>query len=103
MAQDLKVGDKVLIISGDHKGTEAKIVKMDRKSGKAMLEGIGVVERHMRKSYINPNGGKKTIHVGINLSKLKLIEAAKAEKKSTKVAEASKADKKSAKQKKGAK
>ena len=81
MAQSLKVNDKVKIISGDNKGKEAKIVKVDRENGKAMLEGIGVVERHMKKSYLNPAGGKKTIHVGIDLSNLKLVEAAKVEKK----------------------
>ena len=71
MAQNLKINDKVRIISGDNKGTEAKIVKIDRVAGKACLEGIGLVERHMKKSYLNPAGGKKTIHVGIDLSNLK--------------------------------
>lgn len=97
MAQNLKINDKVLVIAGDNKGKEAKIVKIDRKAGKAMLEGIGMVERHMKKSYLNPAGGKKTIHVGIDMSSLKLVEAAKFEKI------AKKADKKDAKAKKGAK
>ncbi|MBQ3348485.1 50S ribosomal protein L24 [Candidatus Saccharibacteria bacterium] len=88
----MKAQDKVLIIAGDNKGTEAKIVKVDRKKGLAYLEGIGMVERHMKKSYLNPNGGKKTIHVGIDMSNLKLVEAAKAAKTD-----------KNAKQKKGAK
>ena len=95
----LKANDTVVIIAGDNKGTKAKIVKMDRKNGKACLEGIGLVERHMKKSYANPKGGKKTIHVGIDLSNLKLVEAAKVEKK------AAKADRKASKKeaKKGAK
>lgn len=97
MAQNLKANDTVLVIAGDNKGKKAKIVKIDRKADKAMLEGIGVVERHMKKSYTNPKGGKKTIHVGIDLSNLKLVEAAKVEKT------AKKADKKDAKAKKGAK
>ena len=97
MAQNLKVNDKVLVISGDNKGKEAKIVKIDRLSGKAMLEGIEVRERHLKKSYLNPAGGKKTIHVGIDLSNLKLVEAAKFEKA------AKKTEKKSTKAKKGAK
>ena len=80
MAKNLKINDKVLVISGDNKGKEAKIVKIDRAAGKACLEGIGVVERHMRKSYINPAGGKKTVHLGIDMSNLKLVEAAKPEK-----------------------
>ena len=52
MAKNLKVNDKVRVISGDEKGKEAKIVKIDRRAEKACLEGIGVVERHMKKSYL---------------------------------------------------
>ncbi|MBR6532666.1 KOW motif-containing protein [Candidatus Saccharibacteria bacterium] len=79
MAQNLKTGDKVMVIAGDNKGKTAKIVKV--KDGKAYLEGIEIRERHVRKSYLNPKGGKKDIHVGIVLSNLKLVEAAKTEKK----------------------
>ena len=75
MAQNIKTGDKVMVIAGDNKGQSAKVVKV--KDGKAYLEGIEVRERHMKKSYMNPKGGKKTIHVGIDLSNLKLVEAAK--------------------------
>ena len=99
MAKGLKVNDKVKVISGANYGKEAKIVAIDRKSGKAMLEGIKLIERHMKKTYLNPAGGKKTIHAGIDFSNLKLVEAAKFAKKSDK-----KADKKTdKKQKKGAK
>ena len=106
MAKNLKINDKVLVISGEHKGTEAKIVKIDRAGHKACLEGIGLVERHMKKSYMNPSGGKKTIHQGIDLSNLKLVEAAapvksKATKAGASKADAKKTDKKKAK--KGAK
>ena len=94
MAQNLKANDTVMVITGDNKGKKAKIVKIDRQAGKAYLEGIEVRERHMKKTYLNPAGGKKTIHVGIDLSNLKLVEAAKVEKK------AAKTDKKA---KKGAK
>ena len=84
MARSLKINDKVLVISGDHKGTEAKIVKVDRRSGKAMLDGVGLIERHLKKSYLNPAGGKKTVHVGIDMSNLKLVEPAKEFKKDSK-------------------
>lgn len=71
MAQNLKTGDKVVIIAGDNKGKSGKIVKMDIKNHKAMVEGIEVRERHLKKTQFNPAGGKKTIHVGIDLSNLK--------------------------------
>lgn len=77
MAQNLKTGDTVKIIAGDNKGKSGKIVKMDLKNHKAMIEGIGIRERHIKASYLNPRGGKKDIHVGIELSNLKKEEGKK--------------------------
>ena len=84
MSKNLKTGDKVMVIAGANKGKEAKIVKVDPVKGLACLEGLGIRERHMKKTYLNPKGGKKEIHTGINLSNLKLVEAAKIEKKAAK-------------------
>ena len=95
MSKSLKINDKVKVISGDHKGTEAKIVRIDRAAGKAMLEGVGLVERHMKKTQFNPAGGKKTVHIGIDLSNLKLVESAEFKKTTDK--------KSTSKRKKGAK
>ena len=80
MAQNLKANDEVKVIAGSHKGETATIVKIDRKNAKAMLEGIGLTERHLKKSYLNPAGGKKTIHRGIDLSNLKLVKASEFKK-----------------------
>lgn len=71
MAKCLKVGDRVKVIAGDHKGTVASIVKVDREARKAFLKDIDIRERHMRKTQFNPAGGKKTMHVGIDFSNLK--------------------------------
>lgn len=71
MGKCLKTGDKVKVIAGDHKGVVAEIVKIDKQAGKAMLKDINIVERHMRRTQYNPRGGKKEIHVGIDLSNLK--------------------------------
>lgn len=71
MSKSLKTGDKVRIIAGDYKGQTAEIVKVDRENGKAMLKDINVRERHVRRTQYNPQGGKKTVHVGIDLSNLK--------------------------------
>lgn len=71
MSKCLKTGDKVKVIAGDHKGTVAEIVKVDKKAGKAMLKDINVRTRHLKATQFNPKGGKKDIHVGIDLSNLK--------------------------------
>lgn len=77
MAQNLKTGDTVTIIAGAHKGTSGKIVGFDRKNNKAMVEGVGIRERHFRATQFNPQGGKKDIHVGIHASNLKKVEGKK--------------------------
>lgn len=77
MAQNLKTGDKVTIIAGDHKGESGKIIKMDRANNKAMIEGIGIRERHVRATQFNPRGGKREIHLGIHVSNLKKEEGKK--------------------------
>ena len=71
MSKCLKTGDQVKVIAGNHKGEVAKIVAVDKKAGKAMLEGIEIRERHMKRTQFNPQGGKKSVHVGIDLSNLK--------------------------------
>lgn len=96
--KSLKINDKVLVIAGSHKGIEAKIVKIDRERGVAMLEGIGVRERNLKRTQYNPRGGKKTIHLGINLSNLKLVEASKYVKSAVKKVDNKKADKKAEKE-----
>ncbi len=73
----IKTGDTVKIIAGDNKGKSGKVVKMDLENRKAMIEGIRVRERHLRPTQFNPKGGKKTIHVGIDLSNLKKEEGKK--------------------------
>ena len=70
MAISLKTGDTVKVISGAHKGETAKIVKVDRKNGKAFLEGIGLRERHLRATAFLP-AGKTEIHTSIDMSNLK--------------------------------
>lgn len=71
MAKCLKTGDKVKVIAGDHKGTVAEIVKVDKKAGKAMLKDLNIRTRHLKATQFNPQGGKKDVHVGIDLSNLK--------------------------------
>ncbi|MBR0424330.1 50S ribosomal protein L24 [Candidatus Saccharibacteria bacterium] len=100
--KSLKVNDTVKIISGDKKGVEAKIVKIDRENGKACLEGIGVIEKKLKPTTMNPRGGKKTVHLPIDLSNLKLVKASESVKSTVKKID--KTDKKSDKKaKKGAK
>lgn len=73
MTARIKKGDKVKVISGDHKGTTATVEAVLVKKNAALLEGIGVKARQMKPSRLNPMGGAKNVHTPVSLSKIALV------------------------------
>ncbi len=67
----IKKGDTVKIISGANKGVTAKVIKVNTKDQTLLLEGVGVMHRHIKPSQLNPTGGSKDIHVPISVHKVK--------------------------------
>lgn len=65
--------DLVKIITGSHKGTTGKVLKVNTKEGSVLVEGVGVGHRHVKPSAVNPRGGKKDIHAAIDISKVALV------------------------------
>ena len=41
----IKVGDNVKILSGDHKGSSGKILKINRSKNTALVEGANLVKK----------------------------------------------------------
>lgn len=73
MAQRITKDDLVKVIAGKHKGTTGKVLAVMPKQNTALVEGIGVGTRHIKPSQVNPRGGKKDIHTGVDMSKLALV------------------------------
>ena len=65
--------DVVKVISGKHKGTTGKVLAVNVKDSTVLIEGVGVGHRHIRPSQFNPRGGKKDIHVPMDISKVALV------------------------------
>ncbi|MEX0288931.1 MAG: 50S ribosomal protein L24 [Flavobacteriaceae bacterium] len=74
MKLKIKTGDTVRIIAGDHKGTEGKIVSVDREKNKAIVEGANMVSKHEKPSAQNPQGGIVKKEAPIHISNLALID-----------------------------
>ena len=53
----IKKGDTVQVIAGKDKGTEGKVVSVDAKKHKVVVEGAGMITRHTKPSAANQNGG----------------------------------------------
>ncbi|HRF28550.1 MAG TPA: 50S ribosomal protein L24 [Candidatus Saccharibacteria bacterium] len=87
----IRKDDMVKIIAGSKKGTTGKVLAVNSKKGSVLIEGIGVGTRHIRPSQLNPTGGKKDIHVPVDISKVALVIDDKSSKTS-RVAFSKKAD-----------
>lgn len=53
----LKTGDKVVVITGKDKGKEGKILDVDRKKGKVLVEGVNIISKHTKPNAVNQQGG----------------------------------------------
>ena len=56
MANKLKKGVEVVVISGDHKGKKGKILQVQRAKDRVLIEGVNLVKKHERKTQENPQG-----------------------------------------------
>ncbi|RRJ93618.1 50S ribosomal protein L24 [Flavobacterium macacae] len=70
----IKSGDTVRVIAGDHKGTEGKVLRVDREKNKAIVEGVNLVSKHTKPSAKSPQGGIVKKEAPIHISNLSLID-----------------------------
>ena len=56
MANKLKKGDEVVVISGYHKGNKGKILQMLREKNRVIVEGVNMIKKHEKKTQDNPQG-----------------------------------------------
>lgn len=69
----IRVNDTVEVITGDDNGLKAKVLKVDRAKGKLIVEGANRVYKHMRRSQRNPQGGRLSKEMPIQLSNVMLV------------------------------
>jgi large subunit ribosomal protein L24 len=69
----IKTGDQVKVLSGDHKGSEGKVVKIFRSKYSAIVEGVNMVKKHNKPSSQNPKGGISEQEAPIHISNLSLL------------------------------
>ena len=69
----IRVNDVVEVIRGDDLGTRGKVLSVDHKSGKLVVEGVNLVYKHVRRSQKNPQGGRLHKEMPIHASNVALV------------------------------
>jgi large subunit ribosomal protein L24 len=70
----IKKGDTVSIITGESKGQKGRVLEIDRKKERAIVEGMNMVSKHTKPNAKAPQGGIVKKEAPIHLSNLMLID-----------------------------
>ncbi len=73
----IKKGDTVRVIAGKDNGKEGKVVSIDRKNGRVLVEGINMITKHMKPSAANQNGGIVQKEAPIDISNVMYLHKGK--------------------------
>ncbi len=74
----IKKGDTVKVITGKDKDKEGKVLSVDRKKNKVVVEGINKVTKHEKPSAKNQNGGIVQMEAPIDASNVMYVHKGKA-------------------------
>ena len=74
----IKTGDTVKVIAGKDVGAEGKILSVDRKKGRVLVEGVNMVKKHTKPSVANQNGGIVEREAYIDASNVMYVHKGKA-------------------------
>ncbi|MCD4682106.1 MAG: 50S ribosomal protein L24 [Bacteroidales bacterium] len=72
----IKKGDNVMVITGNSKGQQGKVLLLDVSKSKAIVEGVNLVSKHTKPNAENPKGGIIKKEAPIHISNLKVIDGA---------------------------
>ena len=76
----VKRGDSVQVISGNHRGSSGKILRVIPEKAQVIIEGVRLIKKHQRKTQDNPNGAILEREGPIHISNVKVVEDARSEK-----------------------
>lgn len=71
--QKIKVNDEVVVTVGKDKGKKGKVLKIDHKNSRVLVQGINVVKKSLKATQQNPNGGITEKELAIHISNVALL------------------------------
>jgi large subunit ribosomal protein L24 len=74
MGLRIRKGDKVFVLAGKDKGKTGKVISVYPKKNRALVEGVNMMKKHVRRSQEHPNGALISREVPIQISNLSLMD-----------------------------
>lgn len=70
---NIKKGDTVKVVSGRDRGKQGKVLLVFPQDGKAIVEKVNFIKKHLKPNRTNPQGGIQEKESAIKLSKIQVI------------------------------
>lgn len=74
MAARIKKDDIVVVIAGDHRGARGKVLRVLLEKQRVVIEGVNMVQRHVRRSQRHPQGGRVQKEAAIHMSNVMPVD-----------------------------
>lgn len=82
----IKRNDTVVVIAGAHKGRQGKVLELRASKNRAVVEGVAMIKKHLKKSQENPQGKIAEREGSIHVSNLMLLSRYEASKRAKQTA-----------------
>ncbi|MCK4700427.1 MAG: 50S ribosomal protein L24 [Bacteroidales bacterium] len=70
----IKKGDTVVVITGESKEQRGRVLEVNRKTQRALVEGVNIISKHTKPDAQNPQGGIVKKEAPVHISNLMLID-----------------------------
>lgn len=70
----IRKGDIVIVNSGEYKGQQGRVLEIEKKQTKAIVEGVNMVSKHTKPNADNPQGGIIKKEGPIHISNLNVVD-----------------------------
>lgn len=73
MSLRIRKGDKVYVLNGKDRGKSGKVLQVFPSAERALVEGVNMIKRHVRKNPQHPQGAIVSREAPVHLSNLSLL------------------------------
>jgi len=70
----IRKGDTVIVLTGDDRKAQGRVLSVDREKGKVLVEGVNRVYKHVRPSQKNPQGGRLSKEMPVDVSNVMVLD-----------------------------
>lgn len=71
--EKLKLNDDVIVLAGKDKGKTGKLVALNKKRKKVIVQGVNVIKKSMKPTQENPDGGFVEVERPLDVSNIAVV------------------------------